>query len=67
MVPLQRECTGCGRSRVPGVALSDGSLCFYGRADGVDDTRELRQHTVAHELDDAAVMFSDLGFDEVRA
>ncbi len=28
---------------------------------------QLRQHAVAHELDDAAMVFGELGVDEVRA
>ena len=50
-----------------GVVLSDGPLCLYGCADGVDDARELRQHTVAHKLDDPPMVLSDFGIDQIGA
>jgi hypothetical protein len=42
-------------------------LCFDGRAHGVHDAWELRQHAIAHKLDDPPMMRSDLGIDEIRA
>ncbi len=47
--------------------LGNRFLGFHGGSHGVHDALELRQHAVAHQLDNPPVVFSDLGIDEVRA
>ena len=50
-----------------GVALAHPALDLGGAGDGVHDARELDQHAVAGELDDAALMLGDLGVDQLVA
>ncbi len=42
-------------------------LCFDGGVHRIDDTRELHQHAIPHELDDTAMVLGDLGIDEIGA
>jgi hypothetical protein len=49
------------------IVLGYRSLCLHGGSHGVHHAWELRQHPVAHELDDAPMIFGDLRIDDVRA
>ena len=49
------------------VALHHAALECYRAFDGIDDTAKFRQQTIAHELEDAAVMLADFRFQEVPA
>ena len=40
-------------------------LCFHGGVHCINDTRELHQHAIAHELDDTPMVLGDLGVDEI--
>jgi hypothetical protein len=53
--------------RQGGIALCDRLLSFHGSTHRFYDAGELRQHSVAHQLDDAAIVLGELGVDEVRA
>ena len=48
-----------------GVALAHPALDFGGAGDRVHDARELHQHAVAGQLDDAPLMLGDLGVDQL--
>ncbi len=37
---------------------------FHRGTNGIHDASKLRQHPVAHELDDAAIVLGDLGLDQ---
>ena len=50
-----------------GVALAHLALDFSGTGDRIHHARELDQHAVAGQLDDAAAMLGDLGVDEFVA
>src|SRR5262249_17530811 len=50
-----------------GIALRHAALQANGALDGVDDTGELSQQTVAHQLENAAAMALDLRFEQVLA
>ena len=48
-----------------GVARRHATLELDCRADRVDDTRELDQRAVAHQLDDAPVVFGNRAIDQL--
>ena len=50
-----------------GVALAHLALDLGGAGDRVHHARELHQHAVAGQLDDAPLMLGDLGVDEFLA
>ena len=54
-------------SRNIGVALAHVALDLGGAGDRIHDARELDQHAVAGELDDAPPMLGDLGVDQLLA
>ena len=50
-----------------GVALAHAALDLGGAGDRVHHARELHQHAVAGELDDAPLVLGDLGVDQLVA
>src|SRR4030095_5297681 len=53
--------------RHPGIALGHAALQVHRAADGIDDAPELQQQDIAGGLDDATVVFGDLGVDQLAA
>ena len=51
-------------SRHVGIALAHLALDFGGAGHRIHHARELDQHAVAGDLDDAALMLGDLGVDQ---
>ncbi len=49
-----------------GVALGNRPLRLDGGTNRIDDTCELDQHAVAHELDDSPIVLRDRGIDDLR-
>jgi hypothetical protein len=49
------------------IVIGDRALDLGGGAHGIDDAGELRQHAVAHELDDPPVVVGEHRVDQGRA
>ena len=50
-----------------GIARGHPALNFGSASHGIDDTGELDEQAVPHQLDDAALVLGDLGLDELGA
>ena len=60
----ERDPLVLGQSR---IAFGDCRLCLHGGADGINNAGKFREHAIAHELNNAAIVLGKYGLDEVGA